>query len=168
MDGTTFHALMAWTSITMGCLIHRHGIPYNIQPRHLIYSKEGVRINHAVFHTLPHPEASCRGMKCPAEDTKEVPTWREYPARVNYLSWCSIWIGSEKSLCGALSLIGKIHGPIKLAFLHGSLNAFTLSSLLKTHCGTFCFSPHNSGIFNVEVLHNYQGQRSYRKSPIKL
>lgn len=70
------------------------------------------------YHILPYPEASCKGMKCPAEDTLEAPAWREYPARVNYLLQCSICIGSEKYLCGALSPIGKIHGSIKLE--HGS------------------------------------------------
>lgn len=117
------------------------------------------------YHILPHPEASCRRMKCPAKDTKEAPTWREYPARVNYLSGCSICIGSEKYLCGALSPIGKIHGSIKLE--HGSRNDLTYHHSQRPIV-RIAASLHNSGICNVEVLHSYQGQRSYRKSPIKL
>lgn len=48
------------------------------------------------YHIKPHPEASCGGIEKLLKNTAEVPTWRQDPARIgNYLSGCSICIGSE-------------------------------------------------------------------------
>lgn len=93
MDGITFHALRAWTSITMECLIHRYGIPYNIQLRHLIYSKEGVIINHAVLsHTalsrsfLQRDEMSCwRHIR--STSLERVPCKGELSFAMQYMYW---------------------------------------------------------------------------------
>lgn len=166
MDGITFHALRARTSITMECLIHRHGISCDIQLRHLIYSKEGVRINHTVLsHTAPsrsflqRDEMSCWRHKR-STNLERVPCKGE----LSFTMQCMYWIREIFMWCFVTNR--------KNTWVH-KVRAWKqrwpyLSSLSKTNCETSCFSPHNSGICNVEVLHSYQGQRSYRKSPIKL
>lgn len=46
----------------MACLIHRVGIPYNIQPRHSVCSEEGTRMDHVVLsHTIPPKNFLWRG-----------------------------------------------------------------------------------------------------------
>lgn len=67
------------------------------------------------YHIKPHPEASCGGREKLLKNTAEVSTWRQDPARMgNYLSGCSICIGSETYWGDALSPTGKIHKSLKL------------------------------------------------------
>lgn len=53
-------------------------------------------------------------MECPAKDTYEAPTWKQYPVRMGNNLQNAVFTLDQRSLCGVLSPKRKIYRSMKL------------------------------------------------------